>query len=260
MYLENIIDSLKGEVSLLRDKRTTAELKLAEVKRAKVKKEVENVSPFTPRKSFRKVELRPTRATTGKRVIKELVDEVVNGKKRRVGSGGIPFDPQAEGVRGKGIVVGLKLGGVLWETGIGGVEAALEEVGLILTEGTRWLIGEKEGGRRMELGRTSSTVVVIVRGMAEAEVLLQKELWLRERWHLVKRYEAVQPKRAKTGWLWVGEIVDQVFESEGDALQKCDPSIKGIMAAVQGVVEEVRELKYEKENLKGTWSGPSRRK
>ena len=60
---------------------------------------------------------------------------MVDGKKRRVGYGGIPFDP--EGVRGKGIVVGLKLGGVFWETRIGGVEDALEEAGFIITEGTR---------------------------------------------------------------------------------------------------------------------------
>ena len=258
MDLENTIDSLEREVSLLRDKLTKAELKLAEAKRAKMKKEVENVIPFTPRKQFTRVEMRPATPTTGKRGIKELVEEVVDGKKRRVGYGGIPFDPA--GVRGKGIVVGLKLGGVLWETGIGGVETALEEAGFILTEGTRWLVGEKERGRRERMGRTSSTVVAFVRGVAEADVLMKKGLWLRGRWHSVKRYEAVQPIRMKKGWVWVGEKMDQVLKSEGEALRRCDASIKGVMGAVQGVVEEVRELKYGKENLKGQWSGPSSRK
>ena len=111
MDIENTINSLKREVSLLRDKLPAAELKLAEAKRAKMKKEVENVIPFTPRKQFTRAELRPATPTSGKRGIKELVDEVVEGKKRKVGYGGISFDP--EGVRGKWVVVGLKLGGVL---------------------------------------------------------------------------------------------------------------------------------------------------
>ena len=70
----------------------------------------------------------------------------------------------------------------------------------------------------------------------------------------------MQPIHTKKGWVWVGEMMDQVLKSEGDALRKCDASIKGIMGAVQGVVEEARELKYGKENLKGQWSGLSSRK
>ena len=198
MDIRNIIDGLKREVSLVRDKLTTVELRLAEAEREKMKKEVENVIPFTPRKPFTRAELRPVTPTSGKRAIKELVDEVVEGRKRKVGYGGIPFDP--EGVRGKGIVVGLKLGGVLWETGIGGVLAALEEAGFILAEGVRWLVGEKERARREALGRMSSMVVAFVRDAAEADVLLKKGLWLGGRWHSVKRYEAVQPIRVKKGW------------------------------------------------------------
>ena len=71
MDLENTIDSLKREVSLLRDKLTEAEFKLTEAKRAKMKKEVENVIPFTPRKQYTRVEMRPATPTTGKRGIKE---------------------------------------------------------------------------------------------------------------------------------------------------------------------------------------------
>ena len=92
--------------------------------------------------------------------------------------------------------------------------------------------------------------MAFVRGVAEADVLLKKGLWLRGRWHSVRRYEAVQPIRAKKGWVWVGERIDEVMKSEGTALRKCDASIKGIMGAVQGVVEEVRELKYGKKEKK----------
>ena len=47
---------------------------------------------------------------------------------------------------------------------------------LLLAKGARWLVGEKERGRREKLGRTSSTVVAFVRGVTEADVLLKKEL------------------------------------------------------------------------------------
>ena len=115
-------------------------------------------------------------------------------------------------------------------------------------------MGEKERARREKYGHTSSTVVAFVRGVAEADILLKKGLWLKGRWHSVKRYEAVQPIRAKKGWVWVGEMIDEVMKSEGTALRKCDASIKGIMGAVQGVVEEVRELKY-RERKKKVWPG-----
>ena len=241
MDFSNTIDSLKREVSLLRDKLTTAELKLAEAQRQKMKMEVENVIPFTPRKPFTRVEMRPVTPTSGKRGIKEMVDEVVDGKKRKLGYGGIPFDP--EGVRGKGIVVGLKLGGVLWETGIGGVLAALEEAGFILAEGARWLVGEKERARREALGRMSSTVVAFVRGVAEADVILKKGLWLGGRWHSVKRYEAVQPIRVKKGWAWVSERLDEVSKSEGTALRRVNGSVDGIFKAVAEIGREVKEMR-----------------
>ena len=40
------------------------------------------------------------------------------------------------------------------------------------------MVGEKERARREALGRMSSTVVVFVRGVAEADVLLKKGWWL----------------------------------------------------------------------------------
>lgn len=55
---------------------------------------------------------------------------------------------------------------------------ALEETGFILAEGARWLVGEEERKRREGMGRVSSTVVAFVRSVAEADVLLKKDLWL----------------------------------------------------------------------------------
>ena len=61
------------------------------------------------------------------------------------------------------------------------------------------MVGEKERAKRERLGRTSSTVVAFIRGVVVAEVLMKKRLWLKGRWHSVKRYEAVQPIHAKKG-------------------------------------------------------------
>jgi len=115
MDIDNAVESLKREVSILRDKLNTVELKLAEAQGAKLGESVGEAIPFTPSKPFT-TELRPMTPTSGKRGIKEMVDKVMDGKRRRLREGRIPFDPK--GVRGKEIVVGLKLEGVLWEVGI----------------------------------------------------------------------------------------------------------------------------------------------
>jgi len=170
-----------------------------------------------------------------------MVEEVVDGKKRKLRDGGIPFDP--EGLRGKGVVVGLKLGGVLWAVGIGGVVATLEEGGFILAEGARWLVDEKERARREALGRLSSTVVVFVRGVAETDILMRKGLWLGGRWHSVKRYEAVQPVRVKKGWCWVGERLIEVMKSEGMALRRVNGSVDGLFKAVAEIGRSVNKMR-----------------
>ena len=198
------------------------------------------------------MELRPPTPTSSKKGIMEMVDEVVEGKKRKLGYGWILFDP--EGVRGKGVVVGLRLGGVSGVVGIGDVLAALEEVGFILAEGARWLVGEKERKRREVLGHTSSTIVAFVRGVVEVDVLLKKGLWLGGRWPLVKMYEAVQPIRAKKSLVWVGEMLDKVMKNESSALSLVNMSFKGIHGAVQGLVEKVREMKLGKKEVR-VWPG-----
>ena len=120
----------------------------------------------------------------------------------------------------------------MWEVGIGGLLAALEEAGFILAVGARWLVEEKERKMREKMERMSSTMVAFVRGVAEANVLLKKGLWLGGRWHSVKTYEAVQPIRVKKGWMWVSEQLDRVTGSEGTALRKVNGSVDGIFKAV----------------------------
>jgi len=94
-------------------------------------------------------EIRPLTPTSGKRGIKDMVEEVVEGKKRKLGYGGILFDP--EGVRGKGVVVGLKLGSVLWEVGNGGVLTKKDgRGGIYFSRGCEMVgrgKGEKEKGK-----------------------------------------------------------------------------------------------------------------
>lgn len=91
---------------------------------------------------------------------------------------GIPFDPQAEAVRGRGVGVGVKIESLLWEVVIGGVLAAVEEAGFILAENARWLGEKKEKKRPQRIGRQSSTMVVFVGRVAETNILLGKRLWI----------------------------------------------------------------------------------
>jgi len=101
---------------------------------------------FTHRGQTKKVELRPMTLVSGKRGIKEMVDKVIEGKKRKWRDEGIPFD--LEGVREKDVVVGLVLRSVLEV-----VVVALEEAGFILAERARLFVGEKERVRREAMGR-----------------------------------------------------------------------------------------------------------
>jgi len=92
---------------------------------------------------------------------------------------------------------------------------------------------------REKMGRLSSTVVAFVRGVGEAEVLLKKGLWLGGRWHSVKRYEAVQPIRVKKGWVWVGERLDEMLKSEGDAMKKVNTTVLSLHKALEKVEKKV---------------------
>ena len=133
---------------------------------------------------------------TVKRSLEDLVGQVVDGgKKRRVGGS---FDPEKEVDRSIPFMV--KIGGVRWEEGIGGVEAALREAGVEFCEGTRWLVKEEELEKRRKRGSLASTVVVRVKGEKVVHQLGRAGVWVGGYWCSVKRFVAVQPKRKVRGW------------------------------------------------------------
>jgi len=91
---------------------------------------------------------------------------------KRFEEGGIPFHPV--GLRGKRTVVGLKVNGVLWEVGVEGLLAALEEERFVICDGARWLVNKEEVVRRKGLGKTLSTVVVFLCRASDVAGLLRK--------------------------------------------------------------------------------------
>ena len=133
-------------------------------------------------------------------------------------------------------MVGLKVNGVLWEVGVEGLLAALEEEGYVISEGARWLVDEEEVVRRKGLGKTSSTVVVFLRGASEAAGLLRHGLWLGGRWHSVRRFEVVQPVRKKTGWVWMREWM----EKEGRVRTEGGRRDQERMEEISGHLRELR--------------------
>ena len=140
-----------------------------------------------------------------------LVAEVVGGgKRRRLGDGGRVVDP--EKAQPVGVIMGLKVGGVLWEDGIGGVRKGLEAVGIEICDEGRWLVGESTRRERMESGKKSSTVLVRVRGEGVASGLFRSGLWVGGRWCSVRRFVAIPPKR-KEGWR--GEVRDLRVRMDG---------------------------------------------
>jgi len=140
---------------------------------------------------------------TSKRNLEEMVAQVVNGgKKRKVGGS---FDPEKE--VGRGMPRMVKVGGVRWEEGIGGVENALREAGVGFCDGTRWLVGEEELDKRRKRGGLASTVVVRVRGEEVERQLNRAGLWVGGYWCSVKRFVAVKPKRKEAGWMRVVDTI-----------------------------------------------------
>jgi len=140
---------------------------------------------------------------------------VDGGKKRKVGGS---FDPEKE--EGKSIPRMVKVGGVRWEEGIGGVEAALREAGIGFCEGTRWLVGEGELNKRRERGGLASTVVVRVMGEEVVRQLGRAGIWVGGYWCSVKRFVAVQPRRKEAGWMKVVDGIKSHVEFVTDRLEK----------------------------------------
>ena len=116
---------------------------------------------------------------------------MVDGSKKRKVEGS--FDP--EKVEEKSLPYMVKVGGVRWKNGIGGVKAALQEAGVEFCEGTRWLVNEKELEKRRKRGSLAFTVVVRVRGLDMVHQLGRADIWVGGYWCSGKRFVAVQPKR-----------------------------------------------------------------
>jgi len=193
-----LVDSLRKEIGNLKRELGTARAELEGVKLKLKMVEAEPWEPKTPKS--------PCGIT-----VEEMVAEVVGGgKRRRLGDVGRAVDP--EKAQPVGVILGLKVGGVLWEDGIGGVRAGLEAVGIEICDEGKWLVGESMRRERMEAGKKSSTVLVRVRGEEVANGLFRTGLWVGGRWCSVRRFVAIPPKR-KEGWR--GEVRDLRVRLDG---------------------------------------------
>ena len=153
---------------------------------------------------------------TSKRSLEDLVVQVVDGgKKRKVGGS---VDPEKE--VGKSIPRMVKIGGVRWNAGIGGVEAALRKAGVGFCEGIRWLVGEEELNKRRKRGSLASTVVVRVMGEEVVRQLGRAGIWIGGYWCSVKKFEAVQPRRKEAGWMKVMDGIKSHVEFVTDRLEE----------------------------------------
>jgi len=214
-------ERLLEENRLLKGKLRQAEIELEVWRKGKTITTDRGRVPMSPRSPSPDEERFP-RGVSRKRSIvglDDLVAQVVDGgKKRRVGG---RFDPEKKGILRLPAMV--KIGGVVWEDGIGGVSAALEEAGVEECDGTRWLVPEGELTKRKERGSLSSTVVARVKGVDVAGQLCRTGLWVGGRWCSVRRYVAVPPKKREPGWVRVVGKVKDVVE---------DRLVKGIEVAI----------------------------
>jgi len=157
------------------------------------------------------------------------VVEVAEGKRRKVEEEvGARVDPEKE--RGIGPVVGLKVGGVAWLVGVEGVVDELGWMGIVICEGSRWLVNEEERGRRMKEGKTSSTVVALVRGGKEVDALFRSGMWMAGRWYSIKRFVSVKPVRKVDRW----RQVKVALEADRRRVEK----VFGLVEAFMGGEEE----------------------
>ncbi|KAG0643560.1 hypothetical protein HOY80DRAFT_1090482 [Tuber brumale] len=135
----------------------------------------------------------PTLEEVGKEEVvgvEQEFSQIVKGNKRRKVVG--EFDPERGW--GKMLPMMMKVGGVLWENGIGGVLADLQGTGVVVDEGSRWLVGKEERDRRRANRSSSSTVLLKVLGEESVCDLCRYGIWVGGRWCLVKRFVAIPPK------------------------------------------------------------------
>ncbi|RPA92962.1 hypothetical protein L873DRAFT_1847444 [Choiromyces venosus 120613-1] len=223
MSSQNVIDILREEVRMLRKKVKEMEIQLHHTMR-------DPVPTMSRSKRAQSVPTKPRAIREGTPVApRALVQKshtwakvITKGKKRKVGKdnsrgaeeeekrvGRVP-DPEEN--RGPGLLVMIKVGGMRWDDGIGGVVEGLKEVGFVSCEGGRWLVDEEERVKRMKHGRKSSTVMVRVVGWERVNELCCTGLWVGGVWCSVRRLMVVLVKRKEAGWVRVVERVDERVE------------------------------------------------
>jgi len=196
--------------------------------------------PMSPRSPSRDEE-RFSREVSRKRKLNCLDDMVAQvgdgGKRRRLGNA---RDPEKEGTMR--LPAMIKVGGMQWEDGIGGVERALEEAGIVICEGMRWLVPESELAKRKDGGLLSSTVVVKVRGVDMVGQLCRSGLWVGGYWCSVRRYVAVPLKKKEVGWVRVvGKVMEGVEKMEHRALGKLEKIVgRDRYEEMVGMMKEAR--------------------
>jgi len=147
---------------------------------------------------------------------------------------GGPVDPEKR--RELRLPAAVKVGGVRWETGIGGVQAGLMEAGVEFCEGARWLVPEGELQKRKERGSLSSTVVVRVRGGDVAGQLCRTGLWVGGVWCSVRRFVAVAPVVKGPTWRKAVDEVKVAVAGGGESVAALMKDVRGEVRRLTGAV------------------------
>ena len=234
--LEKIVGDLRKEIIVLKGMICDRDRKAALGTPTKIT--VSEVRPTTPMTPVSLIPFRLGRKRGGGEgeVSGSLVVE--KGKRRKVEEEvGARVDPEME--RGKGPVVGIKVGGVAWLVGVEGVVEELGRMGFVICEGSRWLVDDEERGRRMKAGKTSSTVLAMVRGGKEVDALFRTGMWLAGRWCSIRRFLSVKPVRKVDRWRQVKVALEagqrrvekvygliEAFLKEGDEEDGCEEEEK----------------------------------
>ncbi|KAG0640102.1 hypothetical protein HOY80DRAFT_1043079 [Tuber brumale] len=178
--------------------------------------------------------------------LEEMVAQVVDGgKRRRVGGA---FDP--ENFEGNRVPFMVKIGGVWWEEGIGGVEVALREAGVGFCEGTRWLVGEEELDKRRKVRHF--VAVQLKRRVAAWEGVMER---VGEKVEGMRKGLEERGKKERSEEIEEGSRVEKVLaalKGLGDRLSMVEGSVKGVAQEVGkfGLSKEERLAEKKEEYMR----------
>ncbi|KAG0123601.1 hypothetical protein HOY82DRAFT_544135 [Tuber indicum] len=255
--LKSLLTEARGEVEEAR-KELDGEKKTLLEERGKVRSWVRETREFVP------VSPEPTpepeeRKGSGGGVKRGVRVEEGEGKRRCVGEefGGNGFDP--ESWRGNWNPVAVKVNGVAWEDGIGGVLAGLWEAGVVSCEGSRWLVDEQVREERKRRGARSSTVLAMVCGAKAGQELSRSGLWVGGRWCSVKRFVAVPPKKKEGVWSRVRKALYDGAVEDVEARNRVWEVLAGMELQLKGLKEGVQQPGRSFGNLVGEVRGEVRK-